>query len=67
MRAMSRGKIHSIAPQRKAIMADIARTEDGSMIKGMKQCILAEGAPGVHGKSTFVWKLCRKWSKGKIH
>ena len=24
-----------------------------------------EGAPGV-GKSTFAWKLCRKWSKGKI-
>ena len=27
--------------------------------------ILVEGAPGV-GKSTFAWKLCRKWSKGKI-
>ena len=24
-----------------------------------------EGAPGV-GKSTFAWKLCSKWSKGKI-
>ena len=27
--------------------------------------ILVEGAPGV-GKSTFAWKLCRKWKKGKI-
>ena len=27
--------------------------------------ILVEGAPGV-GKSTFAWKLCRKWSKEKI-
>ena len=27
--------------------------------------ILVEGAPGV-GKSTFAWKLCRKWNKGKI-
>ena len=34
---------------------------DGSWPK----LILVEGAPGV-GKSTFVWKLCRKWSKGKI-
>ena len=29
------------------------------------KCILVEGAPGV-GKSTFAWKLCRKWSKGKL-
>ena len=34
---------------------------DGSWLK----LILVEGAPGV-GKSTFAWKLCRKWSKGKI-
>ena len=46
-------------------MADIAKTEDGSIIKGRRRCILVEGAPGV-GKSTFAWKLCRQWSKGKI-
>ena len=29
------------------------------------RCILVEGAPGV-GKSTFAWKLCHKWGKGKL-
>ena len=29
------------------------------------KCILVEGAPGV-GKSTFAWKLCHKWGKGKL-
>ena len=27
--------------------------------------ILVEGAPGV-GKSTFAWKLCHKWGRGKL-
>ena len=27
--------------------------------------ILVEGAPGI-GKTTFAWKVCRKWAKGKI-
>ena len=39
----------------------IAKMDDDSLPK----IILVEGAPGV-GKSTFAWKLCREWSKGKI-
>ena len=39
----------------------IAKMDEGSWPK----LILVEGAPGV-GKSTFAWKLCRKWCKGKI-
>ena len=26
---------------------------------------MVEGAPGA-GKSTFAWKLCQQWGKGKI-
>ena len=42
-------------------IGQIAQLPDGSQPK----CILVEGAPGV-GKSTFAWKLCRKWGKGKL-
>ena len=62
---ISHGHISRNAPERKMEMADIAKTEDGSIMKGRRQCILVEGAPGV-GKSTFTWKLCQQWSKGKI-
>jgi len=64
-KAVFHGHISSIAPEKKMEMADIAKTEDGSIMKGRRRCILVEGAPGV-GKSTFTWKLCRQWSKGKI-
>ena len=63
--AMFHGCISSIDPEKKMEMADIAMTEDGSIIKGRRQCILVEGAPGV-GKSTFAWKLCQQWSMGEI-
>ena len=64
-KAMFHGRISSINPNKKMEMEDIAKTDDGSILKGRRRCILVEGAPGV-GKSTFAWKLCRKWGKGKI-
>ena len=64
-KAIFRGRISSIDPNKKMEMEDIAKTDDGSILKGRQRCILVEGAPGV-GKSTFAWKLCRKWGKGKI-
>ena len=57
-----RGNIHDITRKKQPMTFDqIAQLEDGSEPK----CILIEGAPGI-GKSTFSWKLCRKWAKGKI-
>ena len=57
-----RGNIHDITRKKQPMTFDqIAQLEDGSEPK----CILIEGAPGI-GKSTFSWKLCRKWSKGMI-
>ena len=64
-KAMFHGNISSIDPNKKMEMEDIAETDDGSILKGRQRCILVEGAPGV-GKSTFAWKLCEKWGKGKI-
>ena len=63
--AMFHGRISSINPDKKMEMEDIAKTDDGSILKGRRRCILVEGAPGV-GKSTFAWKLCEKWGNGKI-
>ena len=63
-KAMFHGRISSIK-HKKMEMEDIAKTDNGSILKGRQRCILVEGAPGV-GKSTFAWKLCQKWGKGKI-
>ena len=61
-RATIHGNIDDIKKSKRAIQIDqIAQLPDGSRPK----CILVEGAPGV-GKSTFAWKLCRKWGKGKL-
>ena len=61
-RAKIYGKIDDIKKSRRAIdINKIAQLQDGSQPK----CILVEGAPGV-GKSTFAWKLCHKWGKGKL-
>ena len=56
------GNIDDIKMSKRATdINQIAQLPDGSQPK----CILVEGAPGV-GKSTFAWKLCRKWGKGKL-
>ena len=62
-RATIRGNIDDIKNKSKRAtdIGQIAKLPDGSQPK----CILVEGAPGV-GKSTFAWKLCRKWGKGKL-
>ena len=62
MRATIHGNIDDIKKSKRATEIDqIAQLSDGSQPK----CILVEGAPGV-GKSTFAWKLCRKWGKGEL-
>ena len=62
MRATIHGNIDDIKKSKRATnISEVAQLPDGSQPK----CILVEGAPGV-GKSTFAWKLCRKWGKGKL-
>ena len=41
---------------------DLLVTKDGSP----PQTVVVQGAPGI-GKSTFAWKFCRKWAKGKLY
>ena len=41
---------------------DLLVTKDGSPPK----IVAVQGAPGI-GKSTFAWKFCRKWAKGKLY
>ena len=61
-RATIRGNIDDIKKSKRATdIGQISQLPDGSQPK----CILVEGAPGV-GKSTFAWKLCRKWGKEKL-
>ena len=61
-RATIHGNIDDITKSKQPTnIGQIAQLTDGSQPK----CILVEGAPGV-GKSTFAWKLCRKWGKGKL-
>ena len=61
-RATIHGNIDDIKQSKRATdISQIAQLPDGSQPK----CILVEGAPGM-GKSTFAWKLCQKWGKGKL-
>ena len=56
------GNIDDICKKKQAVdFTQIGRKEDGSPAN----LILIEGAPGI-GKTTFSWKVCRKWAKGKI-
>ena len=56
------GNIDDICKKKQAVdFTQIGVKEDGTPAK----LILVEGAPGI-GKTTFAWKLCRKWAKGKI-
>ena len=43
-------------------MEDLLQTKDGSPPK----TVVVQGVPGI-GKSTFAWKVCRRWAKGKIY
>ena len=61
-KATIHGNIDDIKQSKRAMdISQVTQLPDGSHPK----CILVEGAPGV-GKSTFAWKLCRKWGKGKL-
>ena len=56
------GNIDDICKKKQAVdFTQIGKQEDGTPAK----LILTEGAPGI-GKTTFSWKVCRKWAKGKI-
>ena len=56
------GNIDDICKKKQTVdFTQIGRKEDGSLAK----LILVEGAPGI-GKTTFAWKVCRKWAKGEI-
>ena len=61
-KALTYGDVGKIMRKGNIQLADIATPgKDGVLPK----FVLVEGAPGV-GKTTFAWKACRKWGKGKI-
>ena len=43
-------------------MEDLLQPKDESPPK----IVVVQGVPGI-GKSTFAWKFCRRWAKGKIY
>ena len=61
-KATLHGNIEDIIREKESLdFSGIGKKEDGSPA----QLIIVEGGPGI-GKTTFAWKVCRKWSKGKI-
>ena len=61
-KATLHGNIDDICKKKQEVgFSEVGKKEDGSPAK----LILVEGAPGI-GKTTFAWKVCRKWAKGKI-
>ena len=62
IKGMVYGVIDKIKESKRSMnMCQFVQLLNGSHPK----CILVEGAPGV-GKSTFAWKLCHKWGRGKL-
>ena len=61
-KALTYGDIGKIMHKGNIKLADIATPDECGVLP---RFVLIEGAPGV-GKSTFAWKACRKWAKGKI-
>ena len=56
------GNVDDICKKKQAVdFTQIGKKEDNTPAK----LILVEGAPGI-GKTTFSWKVCRKWAKGEI-
>ena len=61
-KATLHGNIEDIIREKESLdFSGIGKKEDGSPA----QLIIVEGGPGI-GKTTFAWKVCRKWSKRKI-
>ena len=61
-KATLHGDIDDICKKKRAVdFREVGKKEDGTPAK----LILIEGAPGI-GKTTFAWKVCRKWAKRKI-
>ena len=60
-KATLHGNIEDIIRKKESLDFSGIGKKDGSPA----QLIIVEGGPGI-GKTTFAWKVCRKWSKRKI-
>ena len=62
LKALTYGDVSKLRHKGNIEFADLATPDKHGELP---KFVLVEGAPGV-GKSTFAWKACRKWAKGKI-